>query len=95
MLYVVPVKKEKRSNLGAITHVDGTARPQFVDKTINPLYHKLITSFGKKTKIPVVLNTSFNLKGEPIVNTTREALSTFKRSGLDILVVNNCVIEKK
>ena len=77
------------------THVDGTARPQFVDKTVNPLYHKLITRFGEKTDVPVILNTSFNLKGEPIVNTTKQALSTFKRSGLDTLVINNCVIEKK
>jgi len=95
MLYVVPVVKDKREHLGAITHVDGTARPQLVTKEINPLYHKLITSFGKKTGIPVILNTSFNLKGEPIVNTTKEALSTFKRSGIDTLVVGNFVIEKK
>ena len=95
MLYVVPVKKEKREKLGAITHVDGTARPQFVDNKINPLYHKLIKSFGKKSGVPVVLNTSFNLKGEPIVNTTKEAFSTFMRSGIDTLVVNNYMIEKK
>lgn len=95
MLYVVPVKKEKREKLGAITHVDGTARPQFIDKKINPLYHKLIKSFGKKTGVNVILNTSFNLKGEPIVNTTKEALNTFKRSGIDTLVVGNYVIEKK
>jgi carbamoyltransferase len=94
MLYVVPVKKEKREQLGAITHVDGTARPQFVDKTINPLYHSLISSFGKKSGIPVILNTSFNLKGEPIVTTTRDALKTFKKSGIDTLVVGNFVIEK-
>jgi carbamoyltransferase len=94
MLYVVPVKKDKRENLGAITHVDGTARPQFVDKKVNPLYHKLIKAFGEKTGVNVILNTSFNLKGEPIVNTTQEALSTFKRSGIDTLVVDNFVIEK-
>ena len=94
MLYVVPVAKEKRNNLGAITHVDGTARPQFVRKEINPLYHKVIQSFGKKTEVPVILNTSFNLKGEPIVNTAQEALSTFKRSGIDTLVIGNYVIEK-
>lgn len=95
MLYVVPVKKDKRDNLGAISHVDGTARPQFVDKRINPLYHKLIKTFGKKTGVNVILNTSFNLKGEPIVNTTKQALSTFKRSGIDTLVIDNFVIEKK
>lgn len=95
MLYVVSVRKEKRQSLGAITHVDGTARPQFVEKKINPLYHNLISAFGQKTGINVILNTSFNLKGEPIVNTTKEALSTFKRSGIDTLVVDNIVIEKK
>lgn len=95
MLYVVPVKKDKREQLEAITHVDGTARPQFVNKDSNPLYHKLIKSFGKKTGVNVILNTSFNLKGEPIVNTSKEALSTFKRSGIDTLVIGNFIIEKK
>jgi carbamoyltransferase len=95
MLYVVPVKKNKRKHLGAITHVDGTARPQFVDKETNPLYHKLIKSFGKKTGINVILNTSFNLKGEPIVNTTKDAVKTFMRSGIDTLAIGNFVIEKK
>jgi carbamoyltransferase len=95
MLYVVPVKKDKREKLGAVTHADGTARPQFVHKDINPLYHKLIKSFGKKTGVPVILNTSFNLKGEPIVNTTTEALKTFNRSGIDTLVVGDYIIEKK
>lgn len=95
MLYVVPVKKNKRESLGAITHVDGTARPQFVDKEVNPLYYELIKSFGVKSGVPVVLNTSFNLKGEPIVNTAKEALSTFNRSGLDILVLHDLIVEKK
>lgn len=95
MLYVVPVKKDKRENLGAISHVDGTARPQFVDKKINPRYHAIIKSFGQKTGVNVILNTSFNLKGEAIVNTTKEALSTFKRSGIDTLVIGDYVIEKK
>lgn len=94
MLYVVPVKKDKRKHLGAITHVDGTARPQFVEKEVNPRYHKLIDAFGKKTGVNIILNTSFNLKGEPIVNTAKEALSTFKRSGIDTLVIDNCLIEK-
>jgi carbamoyltransferase len=95
MLYVVPVKKDVRENLGAITHIDGTARPQFVNKSQEPLYHSLIKSFGSKAGIDVVLNTSFNLKGEPIVNTSREALNTFMRSGLDMLVLGNFIIEKK
>lgn len=94
MLYVVNVKKNKRQELGAVTHEDGTARPQFIDKKTNPQYHRLIKSFGRITGTPVLLNTSFNLKGEPIVNTTAEALNTFYKSGLDILVINNFLIKK-
>ncbi len=95
MLYVVSVKKDKREQLGAITHVDGTARPQFVDEKTNPLYYKLIKRFGEKTDVSVILNTSFNLKGEPIVNTTKEALNTFNRSGIDLLVIHNMIVRKK
>lgn len=94
MLFVVPVSKEKISNLGAVVHVDGTARPQSVDKDINSKYYKVIKSFGKKTEVNVILNTSFNLKGEPIVNTTLEALNTFNKSGIDALVVGNYLINK-
>lgn len=94
MLYVVPVKKDQQKNLRAIAHVDGTARPQVVEKTTNPLYHNLITQFGEKTGVSVVLNTSFNLKGEPMVNTVRDAYSTFQRSGLDLLIIKNRIIEK-
>lgn len=94
MLYVVPVKKAEQKNLGAVTHVDGTARPQIVEKKINPLYHKLISEFGEKTGVSVILNTSFNLKGEPIVNTSKEAYSTFQRSGIDLLVLHDRIIEK-
>ncbi len=95
MLYVAPVKNDKRKELGAVTHEDGTARPQFVDKKINPLYHNLISGFGKKTGTSVILNTSFNLRGEPIVNTTEEAYATFMKSGIDTLVVKNYIIEKR
>lgn len=94
MQYVLPVKNKERKHLGAITHIDGTSRPQFVEKKINPKYYNLIKSFGKKTSIPILLNTSFNLKGEPIVNTPAEAVSTFKRSGIDILVINNFMLTK-
>ncbi len=94
MLYVVPVREEKRSSLAAITHVDGSARPQTVHEELHPLYHRLISGFGEATGVPVVLNTSFNLRGEPIVNTPGEAFSTFMRSGLDVLVLGNYRIIK-
>ena len=60
-----------------------------------PRYHRLIERFGKATGVPVLLNTSFNLKGEPIVNTPAEALTTFARSGMDVLVLGDCVVEKR
>ncbi|HZX50252.1 MAG TPA: carbamoyltransferase N-terminal domain-containing protein [Candidatus Paceibacterota bacterium] len=94
MLYVVPVKKEKEGVVPAITHVDGTARPQLVHKDTLPLYWKLIHAFYEKTGVPMVLNTSFNLKGEPIVNTPANALSTFQKSGLDLLVLGNFLVYK-
>lgn len=94
MLYVVPVKNNEQKNLGAVTHADGTARPQIVEQKVNPLYHKLISEFGKNTGVSAILNTSFNLKGEPIVNTSEEAYSTFQKSGLDLLVLKDRIIEK-
>lgn len=95
MLYVAPVKKEHQGHLGAITHQDGTARPQFIDKKSNQRYYNLIRHFGSLSGVNVLLNTSFNLKGEPIVNTSKEAFSTFQRSGIDLLVLNNCIVTKK
>jgi carbamoyltransferase len=94
MLYVVDVREEKRDILPAITHVDGTGRLQTVRKEVSPKYYRLIETFGEATGVPVVLNTSFNLKGEPIVNTPQEAFNTFRQSGMDTLVVGDCVIEK-
>jgi carbamoyltransferase len=94
MLYVVDVKPEKQAQVPATTHVDGTARLQTVDREVAPRYHRLIETFGSATGVPVLLNTSFNLKGEPIVNTPGEALSTFSRCGLDMLVLGNHVVEK-
>lgn len=94
MLYVTPVKKEQHANLPAITHADGTGRLQTVSKETNPRYHRLIQKFGEATGIPVVLNTSFNLKGEPIVTTPENAFNTFLNSGMDMLVLNHSIIEK-
>jgi carbamoyltransferase len=94
MLYVMDVRDHKRDLLPAITHVDGTARLQTVSADVSPRYYRLIDQVGQATGVPVVLNTSFNLKGEPIVNTPAEAYSTFKRSGIDMLVLGDHVIEK-
>ncbi len=95
MLAVVPVRRKWRGKLGAITHIDGTARPQLLRRQVNPVYYDLIKKFGEKTGVSVLLNTSFNLKGQPIVNTCEEAYKTFLNSGLDALVLENYLIEKE
>ncbi|MDD5614055.1 MAG: carbamoyltransferase [Candidatus Omnitrophica bacterium] len=92
MLYTVKVKKPDL--IPAATHIDKTARVQIVDREDNVLYYNLIESFRKKTGIPLLVNTSFNLKGEPIVDSPKDAYRTFKNSGIDILVMGNQVIEK-
>jgi carbamoyltransferase len=94
MLCVAHVKDDKREVIPATTHVDGTGRLQTVSRRTNPRYYQLIRQFGQATGVPVVLNTSFNLKGEPIVNTPAEAFSTFRRSGMDVLVLDHCVLHK-
>jgi len=94
MLYVVPVKDGARDKLPAITHVDGSARLQTVERELNPRYHRLIEAFGQLTGVPVLLNTSFNLKGEPIVASPADALSTFVRSGMDLLVLDDWIVQK-
>jgi carbamoyltransferase len=94
MLYVVDVKPDKRPLVPAITHVDGTGRLQTVRRDANARYYRLIERFGQATGVPVLLNTSFNLKGEPIVNTPPEAFRTFAASGMDVLALGECVIEK-
>src|SRR6267142_895378 len=94
MLYVVDVRREKQAVIPAVTHVDGTGRVQTVSEALCSRYYKLIEAFGKATGVPVLLNTSFNLKGEPIVNTPAEAFNTFNQSGMDVLVLGDCVVEK-
>jgi carbamoyltransferase len=94
MLYVVDVREDKRQILPAITHVDGTGRLQTVHQEVSPRYYRLIDTFGRATGVPVILNTSFNLRGEPIVNTPQEAFHTFSLSGMDVLVLEDYVIEK-
>lgn len=95
MLAVVPVKDEAKAQLGAVTHVNGTARVQAVTAAENPRFHALLTAFGEQTGTPVLLNTSFNLKGEPIVMTPLQALATFDRSGMDVLYVGPHRVEKR
>ena len=94
MLKVSPVRPEKRGAIPAVTHVDGTGRLQVVEQNTNSLYYRLLEAFERETGVPVVLNTSFNLKGEPIVNSPDDAISTFLRSDMDALVMGSHLIGK-
>ncbi|MDO8592035.1 MAG: carbamoyltransferase C-terminal domain-containing protein [bacterium] len=94
MLFATEVKKEKRNKIPAVVHVDGSARPQTVSRLTNPRYHKLISEFEKLTAIPLVLNTSFNGAGEPIVCSPYDAISSFYTSSTDYLAINDFLIRK-
>jgi carbamoyltransferase len=94
MVLTAQVRPEKRSIIPSVTHVDGSARPQTVEKEINPLYWRLIDEFGKRTGVPVIMNTSFNLRGEAIVHTPTDAIRTFFSSGMDALVIGAFLVEK-
>jgi carbamoyltransferase len=94
MIVTAQVRPEKRSIIPSVTHVDGSARPQTVEKEINPLYWRLIDEFGKRTGVPVIMNTSFNLRGEAIVNTPTDAIRTFFSSGMDALVIGCYLVTK-
>ena len=94
MILTAQVRPEKRVVIPSVTHVDGSARPQTVEREINPLYYRLIDEFGKRTGVPVIMNTSFNLRGEAIVHTPTDALRTFFSSGMDALVLGSYLVEK-
>jgi carbamoyltransferase len=94
MTAVFSVRSAVRHEIQAAVHVDGTARPQSVSASALPLYHRLISAFCLLTGVPAVLNTSFNLSGEPIVLTPSDALRTFFSSGLDVLVLDQFVVTK-
>jgi carbamoyltransferase len=91
MLYVAPVVSDR---VPAITHVDGSSRPQLVHRDVSPRYYRLIEKFGEATDVPLVMNTSFNLRGEPIVSAPIDALNTFRRSGIDLLVLEHHLVRK-
>jgi len=95
MLGVFPVKRDMQKVIPATTHVDGSGRLQVIARSQNKRYYDLIKKFGDKTGVNVLINTSFNLKGEPIVNTPSDALSTFSKSGLDILALERYIVLKE
>ncbi|HEU5181642.1 MAG TPA: carbamoyltransferase C-terminal domain-containing protein [Candidatus Polarisedimenticolia bacterium] len=95
MTLTFDVQPEKRDRIASITHVDGTARIQTVSAKTNPRFHRLIAEFEKITGIPLVINTSFNVKGQPIVCTPRDAISTFFMTGMDHLILGDYVLSKR
>lgn len=94
MLLVAGVKEDKKYKIPAVIHVDKTARVQTVTKENNGIYYDLISEFNKLTGIPLLLNTSFNVVLEPIVETPSDALACFLKTNIDYLVINNFIVEK-
>ncbi|MEP7289958.1 MAG: carbamoyltransferase [Chloroflexota bacterium] len=94
MLMVSPVKPDKQALIPATTHEGGTGRLQTIDRETNPRYYDVIKRFGEATGVPVLLNTSFNLRGEPIVSTPANAWNTFSNSGLDLLAMGPFLVRK-
>lgn len=95
MSFVVDVRKERIAELGAVTHIDGTARVQIVDPVANGRFYRLIRKFGELTGTPVVLNTSFNNNAEPIVQTVQDVLTCYLTTELDFLVIENFLIRRR
>jgi carbamoyltransferase len=95
MLAVVKAKEHIKKKVPAVIHVDGTSRIQAVHKENNPLYYQLIEAYRRKTGIPMLLNTSFNLRGQPIVGTPYDALETFNYSSIDTLAIGKFIVNKE
>ncbi|MCF0041259.1 carbamoyltransferase family protein [Dyadobacter fanqingshengii] len=94
MLFVYPVKDDKADQIPAVRHTDGTARVQTINAQQHPLYYELISEFKKLTGVPVLVNTSFNTRGEPIVCSPRDAIECFWTSPFDALIINSFILEK-
>jgi len=94
MLFVFDVRDEMKARIPAVTHIDGTARVQTVNRAQHTLYYDLLAAFKARTGVPILVNTSFNTRGEPMVNTPRDALESFWTSPLDALVIGSFLIEK-
>jgi carbamoyltransferase len=94
MITACNVKDEKKNVIPAVTHVDGTCRPQLISKQINERFWELLDNFRQYTGVPVILNTSFNIKGEPIVCSPRDAIKCFFDTGLDLLCIGDFIVTK-
>jgi carbamoyltransferase len=94
MILVYDVLPEKRALIPAVTHVDGTGRVQTVSRKHNPRYYRLIAEFERLTGVPIVLNTSFNIRGEPIVHRPEQAVECFLKTGMDALFLGDYMLTK-
>ncbi|MFL5580121.1 MAG: carbamoyltransferase C-terminal domain-containing protein, partial [Gemmatimonadaceae bacterium] len=94
MLFIHDVRPDKADRIPAVRHTDGTARIQTVNRAQNPLYYELLQAFQARTGVPVLVNTSFNTRGEPIVCSPRDAIECFWTSPLDALVIGSYLVEK-
>jgi carbamoyltransferase len=94
MLFVYDVLPDQAARIPAVRHVDGTARIQTINRAQHPLYHDLLTAFQARTGVPVLVNTSFNTRGEPVVCTPRDAVECFWTAPLDALVIGPFLLEK-
>jgi carbamoyltransferase len=92
MLFVARVRAAERERFPAVTHVDGSARVQTVARDENPRFWQLLDTFGRRSGVPMLLNTSFNVRGQPIVCTPEEALDTFLSARLDALAMGSAVV---
>lgn len=95
MLFIFDVRPEAAERIPAVRHVDGTARVQTINRSQHPLYYDLLAAFHARTGVPILVNTSFNTRGEPMVNSPRDALESFWTSPLDALVIGPFLIEKR
>ena len=95
MLKVTPVRSDCRHRIPAVTHCDGSARVQTVDPAVQPAFAQLLRALAQLTGVPIVLNTSFNVRGEPIVCSPEDAYNCFLRTGLDALVIEDCLLSEK
>ena len=94
MILAFEILPEFVESLPSAVHVDGTARPQSVNMNTNPKFHALLTQFGEITGHPILINTSFNVQGEPIVNSPRDALRCFGGTGIDVLAIGDYIVQK-
>ena len=94
MLQTPRVRPNRAAQIPSVTHVDGTARVQTVSASQQPLFHRLIESFGKLSGVPILINTSFNIRGEPIVCTPDDAIKCFMGTDIDFLVIGPFLVSK-